>query len=458
MAAIPEDHWQRARLFPITGIGGDVEQERRATSALLAVVGAVRELGAWIGAMIGAPGSASPETYIEVHFPLGGKTLAPDGLVRFTYGKRSWTALVEVKTEHNRLGAAQVQHYLDIAYARSFDAVITVSHEIPTTPGIHPLAPSRPKLHGLKLLHLSWTQIRTEMSIQQSKRAIADPDQAWLLGEYLRYLREPKAGASDFDDMGPSWVAVRDAALHDTLVAKSSATDDVVRRFDQLISFTASSLARKVHVDVHPNFSEKTVEEENHRIERAASALAETKRLTGSLDVRGAVAPIIVVADLSARRVRASLTVSAPKFGRPTTKLNWLLRQLQSAPNDLSVSARVAHAKEPGESRQLKVLHAEPKHIVNDPKADIRSFTLTLDRPMGQKRGGGHGMFIDSVVGLVQTFYGDVVEHLKPWVAPAPKLVPSEGGSQDTEVPASISDTPLESPESAGETRAQTEP
>jgi hypothetical protein len=36
---------ERARLFPVSGIGGADEQERRATSALLAVVGSVREFG-----------------------------------------------------------------------------------------------------------------------------------------------------------------------------------------------------------------------------------------------------------------------------------------------------------------------------------------------------------------------------------------------------------------------------
>lgn len=37
--------WERARLFPVSGIGGADEQERRATSALLAVVGSVRSSG-----------------------------------------------------------------------------------------------------------------------------------------------------------------------------------------------------------------------------------------------------------------------------------------------------------------------------------------------------------------------------------------------------------------------------
>jgi hypothetical protein len=41
----PEETWQRARLIPTTGIGGQDEQEQRATSSLLAVIGAVPQFG-----------------------------------------------------------------------------------------------------------------------------------------------------------------------------------------------------------------------------------------------------------------------------------------------------------------------------------------------------------------------------------------------------------------------------
>ena len=39
------EHWQEARLIPVSGIKGAQEQERRAASALLAVLSAVKEFG-----------------------------------------------------------------------------------------------------------------------------------------------------------------------------------------------------------------------------------------------------------------------------------------------------------------------------------------------------------------------------------------------------------------------------
>src|SRR5436309_3167491 len=55
-AASPDpDTWHPARLIPTAGIRGQEEQERRATSCLLAVMSAVSEFGRALVADVGAP-------------------------------------------------------------------------------------------------------------------------------------------------------------------------------------------------------------------------------------------------------------------------------------------------------------------------------------------------------------------------------------------------------------------
>src|ERR1041384_6197748 len=106
--------WQVARLIPTSGINGADEQERRATSALLAVMSAVREFGRTITQPFGAP--AGPvQTYIEVPFVLDGQKVIPDGVITVTRGSRTWTALLEVKTGTNELRAEQLESYLEVA-------------------------------------------------------------------------------------------------------------------------------------------------------------------------------------------------------------------------------------------------------------------------------------------------------------------------------------------------------
>lgn len=73
-----EEHWHAARLIPTSGITGPDEQERRATSALLAVLFSVREFGRALTVSAGAPAGAI-ETFIEVPFDFEGRKVFPDG-------------------------------------------------------------------------------------------------------------------------------------------------------------------------------------------------------------------------------------------------------------------------------------------------------------------------------------------------------------------------------------------
>jgi hypothetical protein len=68
-----EPAWQQARLIPTSGINGAQEQERRATSALLAVMTAVKEYGRTLTKGLGAH-AGDIETFIEVEFDLDGNT------------------------------------------------------------------------------------------------------------------------------------------------------------------------------------------------------------------------------------------------------------------------------------------------------------------------------------------------------------------------------------------------
>ena len=102
------DSWQAARLIPTSGINGQEEAERRATSALLAVMSAVKEFGTAILKPLGVP--VGPVfTFVEVPFKSGDSTVYPDGLIQTSRGSRTWTALVEVKTGAGTLQKPQLR-------------------------------------------------------------------------------------------------------------------------------------------------------------------------------------------------------------------------------------------------------------------------------------------------------------------------------------------------------------
>lgn len=120
--------------------------------------------------------------------------------------------------------------------------MITISHQVATTPGVDPVAIDRRKTRKVDPVHLSWSRIHTEAKIQHANHEISDPDQEWLLTEFIRYIEDPKSGALDFDDMGSSWVTVREGARAQTKRASDDETLAVVTRFDQLLAFCGMEL------------------------------------------------------------------------------------------------------------------------------------------------------------------------------------------------------------------------
>lgn len=439
-----EESWHEARLIPTSGINGAEEQERRATSALLAVMTAVREFGRALTKPLGAP-AGTLETYIEVPFLLGERKLYPDGLIRISRGQKSWTALVEVKTGSNELASEQLENYLDIAREQGFDAVLTISNQIPPVPGQHPTKVDKRKLRKVALHHMSWTKVLTEAVMQKEFRGIADPDQAWVLGELIRYLEHPRSGALEFDDMGEAWVAVREAVKSGTLRATDKGVAEVAARFDALLRFASLSLGRQLGAEVTPVLSRKELAEPAVRTQALLHSLCGQGHLSGAVRIPATIGDLVVIADLRAGTITCHVDVDAPKEGRPTTRVNWLVRQLKAAPETVRVEAFAAHSRGAGAAELLRDVRDNPALLVIDNGKELRSFRVAMTTPMGTKRGRGRGAFIDSVLAAIDGFYAEVVQRLKAWSAAPPRLRPEPAQVDSQPVPAALVSTALSS-------------
>jgi hypothetical protein len=416
-----EETWLAARLIPTSGINGADEQERRATSALLAVMSSVREFGRAITQPLGAP-AGQLQTFIEVPFKLGDKQLFPDGLVRVVRGQRQWTALVEVKTGANDLNAAQLEGYLDVAREQGFDALITISNEIPPIAGQHPTAIDKRKLRKVTLHHLPWSEVLTQAVMQKEYRGVADPDQAWILGELIRYLEHPRSGAMEFSDMGAAWVPVREAIGAGTLRPGDVNATQVAGRFDALIRYASLKLGRQLGIEVVPALSRRDLADPAGRTQTLVAQLTSAGTMTAGLRIPGAVGPLHVTADIRAGRVVCHVDVDAPKEGRPATRVNWLARQLRNAPETLSIESFAMHSRGPGNAELLKVVRENPIAVVGDPTKELKSFRVARSSTAGTKRGTGRGAFIDSFLGAIDDFYAEVLQNLKPWLSAPPRL------------------------------------
>ncbi|MCP4303532.1 MAG: stress response protein [bacterium] len=416
-----ETPWQTARLIPVSGIRGAEEQERRATSALLAVLGSVEEFGEGFTRQFGA-NKGRVETFIEVPFEFEGKNVIPDGLIRVSRGKRTWVALVEVKTGASDLTREQVENYLDVAREEEYDAVITISNQIARIPGEHPLTVDRRKLRKVGLHHISWSKVLTQAVMVRSHTGVADPDQAWILGELIRYLEHPKAGAMDFGDMGEHWVPIRKAASAGTLRVTDKSAAEVASRWEELVSFVALRLGRELGADVQQVLTRKERSEPETRISSLVTAMGSEGQLNGRIRIPNTIADLEVVADLRAQQVRVSISLDAPGEGRPKTRLNWLLRQLSDAPKDLRLDAFAVRSRT-SMSELLADAREEPERLLPQDGRELGSFTVSLIRPMGLGRSAAKKKsFISSVLNAIDEFYETVVQDLQAWKPKAPRL------------------------------------
>ena len=416
-----EENWHAARLIPISGIRGADEQERRGTSALLAVLTAVHEFQRAILKPLGAP-AGKVSTFCEVPFELADKRkVRVDGVIRAVRGKRVWTLLVEVKTGKAELTQEQIESYLDVVKQEGFNGLLTISNQLVSVYGQHPITVDGRRYQKAPLHHLSWSRILATALRVNEHIGVDDPDQDWILSELIRYLQYEGSGARAFDDMGPEWSTLRTAIRDGTLSHGDEAAASVAARWEQLLQHISLSLAARLGRDVHPVLTRRETQNPSRRTSALTKELTAKGTLSGRIAIPNAVAPLEIRADLNSMVASASVLVDAPDMARPTARLNWLLRQLRSAPDSLRIDVAFERIKLTS-SGLLEAVRDDPKAVLAGTDRPPRSFTVVQTRKVGTKRRAGSGSFVSDLEQLVDEFYREVVQGLKAWTPPAPRL------------------------------------
>lgn len=414
-----EEGWQSARLFSVAGIGAGDEQERRATSAFVATMQAVKPFARAICARIGAPVGAF-EGYLEVQYERGDGKVVPDAVLRVQRGGKLWTALLEVKTGNGKLRRDQLENYLDVARRKKYDVVVSLSNDVPAGPGELPVEVDRRKLAKVALRHLSWAEVAHEARMLLAHGGIEDELRAWLLAEFLRYLEHPRSGASEFVDMGRHWVAVRDAVTAGTLRASDQKALAVADTWTSLARHLALRLTAELGVGV------KHVLPRRHTTDPAARSAAVAERLAADgvfdavLRIPETAGDLVVVADVRTAKIRCEVSLDAPDEGAAGRRVAWLLRQLKEAPADVTVEA-VFSERGNEACERLDTVRANPKALTQGRAGTIVAFTLRQTFPMGARRSGTAAGFVAGVTAATDAFYGGVVQPLREWVPAAPK-------------------------------------
>ena len=242
--------------------------------------------------------------------------------------------------------------------------------------------------------------------------------------------------------MGPSWVPLREAVSAGTVRGTDLAVSEVAGRFDALVRFAGLKLGRELGTEVVPALNRRELAEPATRNQVLATQLATIGMLTAALRIPGAVGPLFVTADLRSSKITCHVDVDAPREGRPTTRVNWLVRQLRDSPDTVRVESYAAYSRGPGNAELLGKVRAL---LVGDPSKELRAFRVAAVSPAGTKRGTGRGSFIDSVLDAIASFYEQVIQNLKPWMPAPPKMRSAEDTIEAEPVPVALVSTAISS-------------
>ena len=419
--------FEPARLIPVAGIKGAMEAEDRATSALLSVLSVVPSLSRALLVPLGCTSAkkARVSAFVWPSYRTSDDRLVrPDGLIRVEVGQKvAFEALVEVKTGLSKLSSEQVNDYLEVARAEGIDSVITISNEIAPSPGVHPTPGLKVRSNSrTQVQHLSWPLILAEAVKEHTHRGVDDPEQAWILGELIRYLTHEKSGVLDFSDMGDNWSGVLEGATDGSLPRRSPEVAEICQRWDQLLRFTTLKLGSEIGADVTEVIPRSHRQNPQVRNKEFVAMLCSDGVLTGALRVPDGAADMSVSVDLKARKITVSTQLGAPDDRTPRATIVWLVRQMGNASGSVLVDVYQKSGRIPV-TASLEQLRDDPKAGLPESKQPPNKFLIRQQTSMGTGRRSTRKQgFIDSVIDSVIEFYANVFQDLQAFVPRAPAL------------------------------------
>ncbi|WP_342643912.1 hypothetical protein [Rhodoligotrophos ferricapiens] len=427
MTALPDylERGEKARLFPVLA---DTSKEGRTISIVLACLAHVQEFGRAMLATVGqrAGPRAQVICYTEICFKKGEKPKSdrPDGLIVLKVGNREWRALVEAKVGNAELDQTQVERYLELARLNEVDAVVTISNQFAPTPDEHPIAVSKRATAKVALYHWSWMHVLTQVELLLHNDEIFDKDQEAILLELSRFLSHDSAGVKGFDSMPASWSElVQSVANGGAISPRSVLAKEVLEAWYQETRDLSLILSRKLGVHVTTRLPRAHRVDSQARLKFDLETLSKSSAILTAWDIKDAAGTLDCCVDLKTKTVTASMRVRAPADRvKATSKLNWLLRQLQNVtPDDLFVRLHWTGA---GSFTQhsLTTLRENPDAISQDrPNAQLHTLEICLVRGLAA-RFGQRRNFIADVETLVPEFYERAGQRLKPWQPSAPRV------------------------------------
>ena len=412
--------FSKARLIPLLKTG----DEMALTSILLSSIKLIKEFKDSIFKELKLKRSGNAYYYTEVAFEEIDANSRIDGMIIVVVsGKIVDAIFIEVKSKSSSIEESQILKYYKIAQSLSnVPKILTISNEFVSDSSHSPIV-IKNQSKKISLYHFSWTYIKTiaQLLLFKNEKNIEDEDQVNIMKEVMHYFNDERSGVNGFNSMSKGWVAVSTKINKQQPLDNDDEIIEAITSWHQEESDMSLMLSRNLGVFVKSN-----IENPKAKLKKDINRLKEKHYLSTNLKIKGAVSDLKVVVDFSRKTVSMSVRVIPPLNTGSISRISWIKKQLKKCKDvsileDLYIEADIKFS-----SKSIKYSYNDIDQFYdyqNIKKTDIIAFDIELIKTA--KINSGKPFVIQTEKMLLE-YYNAIVQDLKSWEKPAPKLKTEE--------------------------------
>lgn len=405
-----------SRLIPLLKTG----DEMALTSILMSSIRLIKEFRYQLFKKINLKRSGKAYFYTEVNFKDIDIDIRIDGLILIVIkGVIQDAVFIEVKNGKNLLKDEQILKYYKLARTlNNVPKILTISNEFVADSSQSPISINN-QSKKISLFHFSWTYIKTiaHLLLFDNDDNIGDEDQIEIMKEVMHYLDDDRSGVSGFHRMSPGWKEVAEKVKSQQSLTDDNILNDAITSWYQEETDMSLMLSRKLGVLVKLN-----IENPKNKLKKDIAKLKKEHSLSTKLRVRGAVSDIKVSADFDRRTIAMSVNITPPLNKGVIARVTWIKNQLEKIENQTFLEHLYIDADIKYSSNSIKYKYANfDKFYEHDDikNKDIIGFNLVVIKSAKFTQ---VSTFVTQIEGMLEDYYKIIVQDLKTWEKPAPKL------------------------------------
>ena len=265
---------------------------------------------------------------------------------------------------------------------------------------------------------------------------ISDQDQVEIMKEVVDHFESDKSGIIGFKQMKQGWVdVVKKINAGVTFSTNDISVDETVSSWLEEERDMALMLSRNLGLLVKSG-QKKFKDNLKGRIEFEKKQLITKNYIESSLQIEGAASDITVRPIFDKRNIEMSVSILPPQDRKTRPQITWLINQLKycerknselfkSFQGELLIDINIKYATD----LLRYTLEELPDVYIGLTNKEIKSFNIVLRKNLGRKFESRKG-FVEIIENMLKDYYKGIVQYVKKWEKPAPKIVEDEDNSE----------------------------